>query len=100
MIVHVTKKSGTRFEYTFPDEARDEEILAQLEHGKAVFGYNGTVKKKDAVGLLVDYADPDSGFAFDAPECVVAVVKSTGKYPREEAVLEAGKPVEVRRIKG
>lgn len=100
MIVQVIKKNGVRFQYSFPDDFPDESVLLELAKIKHVFGFNGTVKKRDDFGAVIDYTDPASGYCFDSPDCAVAVVKTTGQVPFEEVVTEAGKPVEVRRLKG
>ena len=90
--IHVIKPSGTRFQYTFPDTAPPEKILAELGRIKVRFGYNGVVTKTDpnAPALLpTDFEDPESGFAFDDPKTVVAVIEDRG-----------GAAVEVRRLRG
>ena len=90
MLVHVIKQSGTRFEFDFSEKATDERILSELGMVKAQFGTAKSVKKQDRItGLLVDHPDESSGWAFDYPETVVAVIE-----------VQDGKPVEVRRLKG
>ena len=75
--IHVIKASGTRFQHEFPDNTPPAKILADLDRIKARYGYNATVLKPDpnVPGRpVVEFEDKTSGFAFDNPETVVAVV--------------------------
>jgi len=106
VIVQVIKKTGTRFEYTFPDDWTSDRVLAELESIKAIFGFNGTVRQPDkdhpfpGAKPVVDYGDPESGYAYDHPETVVAQVRKAAngdvvivkqlKGPEPKAATEGG----------
>ena len=89
-VVHLIKASGTRFQHEFPDATPPAKILADMERIKARYGYNGTVQKPDPNvpgNPMVDFEDRTSGFVFDNPDTIVAVVDpATGK--------------EIKRLKG
>lgn len=101
---HVILPSGIRYEHHWSDTdaygntrplPSDEKILQGLAAGKQLFGYNGTVKKTDpSTGLpvMIDHGDPASGFAYDHPNTVVAIIEKD--TPITDVVRE------IRRLKG
>lgn len=96
--------SGVRYEHHWSDTdaygnvrplPSDEKILQGLAAGKHLFGYNGTVKKTDpSTGLpvMIDHGDPTSGYAYDHPNTIVAIVEKD--TPITDVVRE------IRRLKG
>lgn len=92
--VHVIKASGIKFQLDWKKGTSDTRILSDLNASKVMFGYNGTVKGPDPSGamlgdkpVIVNIGDPKTGFAYDQPSTIVAVIDP-----------ETG--AELRRLKG
>ena len=106
MIVHVIVPSGTRFGSEWKDSTPDSRILRELEKAKVIYGYNKTVTREGGIskGMKeVKYEDKTSGFRYDNPETIVAIVIQDAdgwkevrrlKGPKVEKVID--KPVEAK----
>lgn len=100
-VIHVIKRTGTRFEFRFVDHATPQQILEELQNAKARFGFNEKTTKPDPNHpgqLPTDFANASSGFAYDNPETVVAILKTDAQGNVE--VDDRGCPVELKRLKG
>jgi hypothetical protein len=95
MIVHVIGRSRSQF--TFPDGATPEQILASLEMKKGMFGFNGHQSGTDKLsGRRMTFDDPKTGFVWDDPKTIVEIGEDDGTGNFRTIKRIKGPPVENR----
>lgn len=88
-LVHVISPGGSRYEFHFPQKASSDAILQVLYRNRWQFGYNKSVAKSEH-GLIVHYADRNSGLVWDHPNTRIVVGQDLdGKFQELEVIRES-----------